>query len=465
MLKKIFAVVIVLFVVAIAATLSLVGPWPAYGPGGYKTAGYYTDAIDALAASAERSELTDAPNTFEVGWATVDMTPDMPTPLGGFGARRGAMAEGTHDPVNVKAVAIADGADTVVIVGSDLFTITPNLADLIREKVQAERDLPADRILLNGSHTHSGAAGFIPGFMATLFGGAFVEGLPEFLAEKYAEAIIGALDSLEPARMARGSIQAPQFIRNRTREADVDAALDYLVFVQDNGKMCFVTRYSAHATVLGSSNMLYSGDYAGYVQRGIEQRTGNTAIFLSGAVCSMGPSAPAGDTDFARAEAMGDALAELVVNAVKESIELKGPLDVAASGARLLAPPLQIRMFHPKLRFSPFLVEQLGLSRDSWLQTVRIGDVVLVGTPCDFSGEISLDLREWAEAQDYAMWCLSFNGAYNGYISPDRYYDEYFDEDGEVAYETGMMSWAGPDQEAFFTSLIKASFTAITTGQ
>ena len=40
-----------------------------------------------------------------------------------------------------------------------------------------------------------------------------------------------------------------------------------------------------------------------------------------------------------------------------------------------------------------------------------------------------------------------------GYISPDKYYYDK-DEKGGYGYERGVMSWVGPDQEAFTVSLI-----------
>lgn len=465
MIKRAFAVIVTLLLIGTASIITFAGPWPAYGPGSYQDAGYYEHAKAVLSDSAARSETTDSPGALQVGWAVVDIVPTVPTGLGGFGARRGAMSTGTHDTINVKAIVISDGADTVALLGSDLMTVTPNVADLVRERVQTETGITPDRILFNASHTHSGPTGFIPGYIATLFGGAYVEGLAEFIAGRFSQAIIEAHGNMKPARIDSGTIKAPEFIKNRTRAGEIDSALDYLVFVQESdtdGNMCVVTRYSAHPTVIGPGNLEYSGDFPGYLQRGIEKRTGGTAIYLAGSVGSMGPRAPEAPDDFARAEAMGEGLAERVVEAIQSSIDLEDHADVAASGGRFQAPPLQARFFHPNWRLAPALVNQLGLTRDSWLQIVRIGDVVIAGTPADWSGEIAVELRAWGESHDVALWCTSFNGAYNGYISPDRYYGEFYEEDGDIAYETGAMSWAGPDQEAYYTSLIKLAVEGVT---
>ena len=78
---------------------------------------------------------------------------------------------------------------------------------------------------------------------------------------------------------------------------------------------------------------------------------------------------------------------------------------------------------------------------------------MLVGTPADFCGEISVKLKSWAEERSTDLWVTSFNGDYVGYISPDAYYND-LEENGGLGYERGTMSWIGPDQEAFSVSLI-----------
>ncbi len=58
------------------------------------------------------------------------------------------------------------------------------------------------------------------------------------------------------------------------------------------------------------------------------------------------------------------------------------------------------------------------------------------------------------------LWVLGFNGDYVGYISPDRYYCDK-DEKGGYGYERGVMSWIGPDQEAFTVSIIMHMIDAL----
>jgi hypothetical protein len=200
--------------------------------------------------------------------------------------------------------------------------------------------------------------------------------------------------------------------------------------------------------------MQFTGEYPGFLTHYIQQQTGAEAIYLGGAVGSMSHRAPAGPDPFARARAMGEALGQRILQAAEQVPPFKDRLDIASVGIPLQMPPYQLRL-NRRWRVSKFLLPILGVDTDAWMQALRIGNMVLVGTPADFCGEISVTLKSWAQAQATDLWVLSFNGDYVGYISPDRYYND-LEKDGGLGYERGLMSWIGPDQEAFSVSLIKA---------
>ena len=71
------------------------------------------------------------------------------------------------------------------------------------------------------------------------------------------------------------------------------------------------------------------------------------------------------------------------------------------------------------------------------LQGLRIGSWVWLSTPCDFSGELALELkaRAWASGTKCAV--TSFNGDYVGYVIPTRY--QTMD-----SYESRTMCFYGP---------------------
>ena len=68
---------------------------------------------------------------------------------------------------------------------------------------------------------------------------------------------------------------------------------------------------------------------------------------------------------------------------------------------------------------------------------LRIGDLVMLGTPCDFSGEFNASIDSVAHHHGLKTMVTSFNGGYIGYVTPGKYYDVDH-------YETQLMNWYAP---------------------
>ncbi|MBX3180741.1 MAG: neutral/alkaline non-lysosomal ceramidase N-terminal domain-containing protein [Candidatus Hydrogenedentes bacterium] len=448
-----------------AAFLIVIGPWPAYQDSRYRESDYYRAALDAIAASASKSEKTASPGRLHAGWAKRAITPEIGAPLGGYSGRKGGMeSTGVRDELYVRALALHDGVDTAVILGSDMLIIPPNLSSAVLEQVGARTGLTPDQILFNASHTHCGPGGFMPGLVSKFSGGAYDEARMARIIAAFAEAAVEAHGALEPASIAAGSADAPEYIRNRTRDgAPVDSELSFMLVRQDDGDVCYVASYSAHPTVFGSRMMAFSAEYPGELMRFIEEETGHDALYLGGAVGSMGPRAPEGEDDGARVTAMGRALGSLIL-ASDDALAFTDHADIAPAGAAVGMPPFQLRPFEnrPHLRLSPAAGYLLGLRREGWIHGVRIGDLFLVGTPFDFCGETSVVWKEWAREHGLDLWALSFCSTYCGYLSPDKHY-----WDVPLNYETGPMGWFGPNTEAYFTDLFQALVQglAVTEGR
>lgn len=453
MIKKAFLILVVLVLNAVGLFVTFVLPWPTYGASTVTDQPYYTKALKSMDEFEAQTSFGSRPGPLSAGWAQVSLTPPIGTPLAGYGDRQGRPSTGTHDELDVRVLALRAGNETVYLLGSDMLIVPENVTDEVRARVWESAQILPGQILFNASHTHSGPGAWGPGFLAKQFSGEFDPEIVAFLVDKFATAIEAAGKNLEPAKLGYGSVTVPESIRNRTREAPVDDELSFLVVRQEDGDTCHVVNYSAHATVLGGSNMEFSADYPGYILDAIEEETGGFAMFMSGAVGSMGPRTPdlpQGATGFDKAEAMGRVLAKRVLESAQD-LELEAQVELASMGIPLELPPFQLRL-STKWRVSPYLLPLLGLDTDGWLHGLRINDLVMLGAPCDFSGELSREMKIEAAAEGRDLWCLSFNGDYAGYISPDKYYLTA-DKD-EEGYEMYVMSWCGPNQSAFFCGLM-----------
>ena len=259
----------------------------------YENKPYYKKALRAIDQHGRLSSHGSTVGQFEAGWSSRSITPPVGTPLAGYGARKGKPSKGVHDELFVRALAVSDGVDTAVIVGADILIVPENIANLVRIRVSQQTTLTANEILFNATHTHSGPGAFAPGLASRFANGAYRRKVRDLLVGAFTEAIVEAARSLEPARVTHGSVEAPEYIKNRTRKDGlVDSELSYMLIEQEDGDRCFVVSYSAHPTVLGDDNMQFTAEYPGFLVRHIQEQTGAEAIYLGGAVGGMGPRPP-----------------------------------------------------------------------------------------------------------------------------------------------------------------------------
>ena len=445
--------------VAVSSGCVVVGPWPVYKDSEYKTAAYYKDAIEAIDRAASTSGIGDHQGTLTAGWAAREITPRIGVPMGGYSGRpNGKRSTGVHDPLFVKAIALSDGKDTVVLVGADMLQTLPNLLELVERKVAARTPLASRNILYHTSHTHCGPGALAPGLAARISYGKYDPAVVEFLAEQFSGAIIEAWQKRAPAKLASGVLDIPEFIRNRTRNAPVDSAANFCVVQQNAGAKCILMRYSAHPTVYGERMTDFSAEYPGAFQREVEKETGTEAIYMGGAVGSMGPHPPDVPGEAAaQVKAMGQGLACRLIAGMGE-LKFEDTVDIASFVFHFGMPQFQIRPMSPRWRFSPVFCRFLtGLPPVGRVQLARIGNMVFVGMPYDFSGETAREWRLWAAENGINLWVTSHSGAYLGYLSPDKYYN-VVEPNGGMDYETGLMNWFGPNTEAYMTDLFHHGF-------
>lgn len=452
-LKRVLLGLVIFIITVVALFLICIGPWPVYTPGDFSQASFYKKAIAEIDTNVAKSEISDAPSQLKAGWAMRIMTPNVGVPMGGYGARsNGKKSQGVRDELKARAIAFSDGKDTVVILGLDMLIVPPNIAEMTVAKATAQIPLNSNDFYFTASHTHCGPGAFAPGLASKISAGKYDPAVPEFLSSTFADAIVEAYNSMKPAQLAHGTIDAPQFIRNRARDAAVDSCLNYMVVEQEGGRRCYVTRWSAHPTIFGEDMMNFSAEFPGEMTRYIEEKTNATAIYLGGGLGSMSPRAPDAPSTSERVAAYGQMLGQLVLDNTN-NLAFTNYADVASVRVPVGLPAAQARPLSPKWRLSPIAAKILGIPQEGWIQGARIDGIIMIGMPFDTSGELTREWRLEAAQQGWDLWVTSFAGAYLGYMSPDRYYNDV-DEKGALHYETGLMGWLGPQTEAYFASLM-----------
>jgi hypothetical protein len=357
-------------------------------------------------------------------------------PLAGYGARKGKPAQGVHDDVHVKAVVLQAGDRKVAMVAVEALIVPPDVATAAAERVQRSTGIRREEIYFGATHTHASLGGWGEGLVAEAFAGPFQAGVREWWVSRIEAAVTAAAQDLRPAQIGATRFAAPEFVKNRLvgELGRVDPEFSCTVIRQTGGRTAVLGSFAAHATVLSADEMAFSGDYPGYWARAVEEATGGVAVFFAGAVGSHGPVA--GGKGHAGAERMGKALAERVLAALPQ-VALAEGATLSLRTVELALPELQVRVTDG-WRLRPWLAQRLlPWGRPALLQALRLNDQVWLSTPCDYSGELGLELKDLLRARGFAGVVTGFNGGYVGYVLPRRY--DHYD-----SYESQRMSFFGP---------------------
>jgi neutral ceramidase len=366
-------------------------------------------------------------------------------PLAGFGARKGAPATGIHDSIFVKAAALKVKNKLVVLVGADLLIMPPNITDSVM-KVLTKTGISREQVFFSATHTHSSVGAWGPGFTGKQFAGENNKNVEKWLVQQITKAVNSAVADLRPAEIAAGDFDAKTYTRNRLVDELGTTNNDFSFFYihQKEGKKVVIGSFAAHSTCMGDENFLISGDYPGYWQRKMENNGIDFAIFMAG---SMGSQTNRGEGEgFEKPRFIGESLADSTL----VHLNFLTPIDsVLLSSATI---KLQLPEYHFRItterNLSTFLTKKLmPYPENAVLQVLRIGQMVWVTTPADFSGEYALQFKNALAVKGFDANITSFNGSYVGYIIPGRYF--YLDE-----YEPKTMGFFGPAMGDYTFDLI-----------
>lgn len=388
-----------------------------------------------------------APKTaLRAGWAKANLTPAFTTPTGGYGVRRGKHWTTVADSIWVRAIVFDNGNGPVALVASDLLITPPTVSEQLRKRLP-EIGLTWESVYFGAIHSHNSLGGWAPGLVGNLFSGPYDQRVVDHITNTILAAIQKAKADLQPTRIAYQQVNAPEFVYNRLDEKNpVDPFFRLLRLTRSDGKTATLVTYPAHATLIDIFSYQYlSRDWPGRVVDGLERETGGFAVFLAGAVGSMGPKGPPTGKDFP----LVNQYATEILARLKPELANTQPGTDSTLG--LLTLPLSLRDPAPRVlgdwRIRPWLFHAVYGDYPSDLKALRIGPVLLVGAPCDFSGELLPPLTHAAKQQGLELMVTSFNGGYIGYITPDKYYEK-------DAYETRVMNWFGPQNGAYFSEMM-----------
>ena len=254
-----------------------------------------------------------------VGVAKATITPDEPGQfLAGYGANR--PAEGVHDDVWCRAMAVSDGENMVVIVAADLLGLF--FADT-REIARGVSRVPADSILVTCTHVHS--APDVIGLWGPNQATSGVDPVYlEMVKRRAARVINAAAANMQPARLRFARCEAPEKTGYNTRERDlIDPEMSIVQAVTPDGQpIATLVNYACHPEVLTTPSRLVTSDYVHYLREEMEAAGTGDVLFCNGALGGM-VTPEVEDHTFEEAERVGRALGKAVLTALGEAEEIE----------------------------------------------------------------------------------------------------------------------------------------------
>ncbi len=411
----------------------------------YKEMSYYKEWKENIAKINNQTPADTVSNALSAGWAKVNITPATPGPMAGYGKRRGKHYEAVHDSVYVRTVIVENGTTKAAIITADMLIVPPNITARVKELLPAT-GFTFDQIYFGAIHSHNSLGGWYNTITGKLFAGPYDAAVMETVSQAIIKSINDAKKNIQPATIGFGEVKDTVDIKNRLvgEEGIVDPWVRNLEITGANGQKAMISSYAAHSTILNASTMELSRDWAGALVDDLESNEANFAVYMAGAVGSMAPIEK-GKDDF-------DEVKNQAGNVEKSIQTILGKFERQPGFLRSVTVALPLRDPRPKIM--PNLALRSWVFRwafgdvPSYIKALRIGNILMVGVPCDFSGELMPELTAYAAKKGLHLMVTSFNGGYVGYITNDKYFDRDL-------YETKTMSWFGPYNGAYFQEAIK----------
>jgi hypothetical protein len=269
----------------------------------------WTLALLVGACGTARSAEQAAGAAVPVGAAVVDVTPDYPVRLMGYGSRQ-TESEGIASRLKVRALAIGgdDGDGPTILVTIDNCSISTKITEDVAARLKAKFGLKRERFVTCATHTHCAPA--LDKGLPFIFGRPLAGDQSERIA-RYTRELTDAIEKVslasladrKPATLAWGQGKAG-FAANRrvlkkgkwvgfgvNPNGPVDPSLPVLAAVDPSGKVRAVLfGYACHCTTLGGEFNKICAEWAGYACDDIERQSpGAVALAIIGCGADANP--------------------------------------------------------------------------------------------------------------------------------------------------------------------------------
>jgi neutral ceramidase len=413
--------------------------------------------------------------TFRAGAFAMDITPPR-LPISVNGGMNDVRATAVHDRLHARCLVLDDGTTRLALVVCDSCLLPRELLDEAKRLAAEASGLPADRMLISATHTHSAPTA------TGVFQSDPDADYQKFLTERIARGIEKAAANLAPARIGWGVGREPNQVFNRrwkmkpgtiaadpfgrlTDQVKMNPGYQHAGLVEPAGPtdpevsilsvqspagrpIALLANYSLH--YVGGVPPL-SADYFGAFAERLAQllEAGKSDPPFVG-IMSNGTSGDINNIDFARAspapfapyekiKIVADSVARAAHAAFKDirhrdwvplamvekeielGVRLPNEEDLTrARGILASAEGKGLRSLPEIYARETVLLAKYPETVRARLQAIRIGDLGIAASPCETFVSIGLDIKKKSPLQP--TFTIELANGYNGYLpTPEQH--------------------------------------------
>lgn len=245
-----------------------------------------------------------ASDGFRAAVVKVDITPEEPQMMAGYGARK-VKSTGVHDRIFHRIVVLDDGTTQFILISSELGKFSPSVYDQVAAQLQKQYGINPINFWWSYTHTHAAPQVGPPGLsgISSPINNNYVDDdYTALLKRKLIEGILEARQKLVPARLGVGWGFSQANINRRALDINgkatiglnpdgpVDRRIGLIrIDKEDGNPLVLIVNYPIHGTVMGFENTEISGDAPGVVSEYVEQKIGAPVLFINGAAGNLAP--------------------------------------------------------------------------------------------------------------------------------------------------------------------------------
>jgi hypothetical protein len=384
--------------------------------------------------------------------------------LGGYGERMNKPAEGIHDSIYAKALALKSGDSKYLIITMDILGLPSNFKTDLIKRIE-KKGWKAENVMLLPSHSH-GSLEMAAINSKNVFGvpqiGIFQPELLSFLLDKTERLVLEADNNYREVKIGTGSEKFDGLNRNRRKDSFIDNELTVTRVDLANGQpLAALVNWTAHPTFIGGDDMLVSAEWPGYLQTEMEKTIGQGVVvmYYNGAEGDQSPVYNGKGGAYEKIQGYGKIMSGKALEVYKQ-IQPKTENQLAFN-YQIIDLPEQVA--HPDFMETggaeyglnkqtvKVIMDALGPKKVG-MGSVRIGDFVLVGIPGELVAELGIKIKDSLKNENAKH--VAIGGLANEWISYILTADEYVNGSG---YEASVSFYGPKLGEIITNSAIKTA--------